>query len=253
MSDPPAVNERIARRRAEVRAGRRRRRLRRTVIVVVVAAVVAGLVALERSSLVALADLEVTGVERLAEEDVVAAAGVHEGMSVLRIRIGAVTERVEAMPLVDDAEVSRVGALGLRIEVDETAPVVTARFPSATLLVSENGVVLGEGEAPGTPVVEVRGPAPDAGDRVGSVPALEVAHEVLLGLPGPLAALVERADARATDDLRLVLEGDLVVRWGDATRSDEKARALGAVLEDLGGRTVSAIDVRAPMAPTVTP
>ncbi len=146
-----------------------------------------------------------------------------------------------------------VGALGLRIEMDEAAPVVTAQFPAATVLVSEHGVVLGEGTAPGTPVVEVRGPAPDAGDRVASVPALQVAHQVLLGLPGPLAALVERADARASDDLRLVLEDDLVVRWGDATRSDEKARALGAVLEDLGGRTVSGIDVRAPMAPTVTP
>lgn len=253
MSDPPAVNERIARRRAEVRGARRRRRLRRTLTVLVVAAVVVGLVALERSSLVALADLEVTGLERLEEQDVVAAAGVHEGMSVLRIRLGTVTERVEQMPLVDRAEVSRIGALGLRIEVHEAAPVLTARFPSASLLVSEQGLVLGEGEAPGTPVVDVGGPTPEAGERVGSVPALAVAHAVLLQLPGPLAALVERADARAADDLRLVLEGGVVVRWGDATRTDEKVRAVGAVLEDLGARAVSVVDVRAPMAPTVTP
>lgn len=253
MSDPPAVNERIARRRAEVRAGRRRRRLRRTMTVLVVAAVVIGLVALERSSLVALADVEVTGLERLEEQDVLAAAGVHEGMSVLRIRLGAVTDRVEEMPLVDRAEVSRIGALGLRIKVQEAAPVLTARFPSASLLVSADGLVLGEGEAPGTPVVDVGGPAPAAGDRVGSIPPLAVAHAVLRQLPGPLAALVERAEAHAADDLRLVLEDGVVVRWGDATRTEEKARAVGAVLEDLGGRTVSAIDVRAPMAPTVTP
>ncbi len=253
MSGQPAVNERIARRRAEVRAARRRRRLRRTVIAVVVIGLVAGLLALERSSLVALVDVEVTGLERLEEQDVLDTAGVREGMSVLRIRLGTVTERVEGIPLVTDAQVSRVGALGLRIEVDEAAPVITARFPSGTLLISEHGMVLGEGEAPGTPVVAVRGPAPEAGDRVQDVPALAVAHEVLLGLPGPLAALVERADARAADDLRLVLEGDVVVRWGDASRTDEKARALGAVLEDLGGRAVSSIDVRAPMAPTVTP
>lgn len=253
MSEPPAVNERIARRRAEVRAARRRRRLRRTVTVLVVAAVVVGLVALERSSLVALADVEVTGLERLEEQDVLAAAGVQEGMSVLRIRRGTVTERIEELPLVERAEVSRVGALGLRIEVDETAPVLTARFPSTDVLVSEEGLVLGEGEAPGTPRVDVAGPAPAPGDRVGSVPPLAVAHAVLLQLPGPLAALVEHAEARAADDLRLVLEDGVVVRWGDATRTDEKVRAVGAVLEDLGGRTVSGIDVRAPMAPTVTP
>lgn len=253
MSDPPAVNERIARRRAEVRAVRRRRRLRRTLGVLVVAALAVGLVALERSSLVALVDVEVTGLERLEEQDVLAAAGVREGMSVLRIRLGTVTGRVEELPLVDRVEVSRIGALGLRIEVEETAPVLTARFPSASLLVSEQGLVLGEGEAPGTPVVDVSGPAPAAGARVGSVPPLAVAHAVLLQLPGPLAALLDRAEARATDDLRLVLEDGVVVRWGDATRTDEKARAVGAVLEDLGGRTVSVVDVRAPMAPTVTP
>lgn len=253
MSDPPAVNERIARRRAEVRAARRRRRLRRTVTVLVVAAVVVGLVALERSSLVALADIEVTGLERLEEQEVLAAAEVHEGMSVLRIRLGTVTERIESMPLVDRARVDRVGALGLHIEVEEAAPVLTARFPSASLLVSEQGLVLGEGEAPGTPVVEISGRAPAAGDRVESVPALAVAHAVLLQLPGPLAALVEGVEARSADDLRLRLEGGIEVRWGDATRTDEKARALGAVLEDLGGRPVSGIDVRAPMAPTVTP
>lgn len=253
MSERPAVNERIARRRAEVRAERRRRRLRRTATVLVLAAVVAGLVVLERSSLVALADLEVDGLQRLEHDDVVAAAGVREGMSVLRIRRGAVEERVEAMPLVDDARVERIGALGLRIRVQEAAPALTARFPAGSVLVSRDGVVIGTGAAPGTVVVDVAGPAPTPGERVATVPALAAAHEVLLGLPGPLQALVESARARAAADVRLVLEGGVEVRWGGAARSDEKARALGAVLEDLQGRSVSVIDVRAPMAPTVTP
>lgn len=253
MSDRPAVNERIARRRAEVRAARRRRRLRRTLTVLVVAAVAAGLVALERSSLVALADLDVVGLERLAEEEVRAAAEVQEGMSVLRIRRGDVEERVEAMPLVEEARVERVGALGLRIRVTEEAPVLTARFSTGPVLVSEEGVVIGDGEAPGTTVVAVGGPAPAPGDRVEDVPALRAAHTVLLGLPGPLEALVASAEAEEADDVRLVLESGVEVRWGTASRNDEKARALGAVLEDLGTRVVTRIDVRAPMAPTVTP
>lgn len=253
MSERPLVNERIARRRAEVRTQRRQRRLRRTLAVLVAAAVVAGFVALERSSLVALADLEVVGLERLTESEVLAAAGVREGMSVLRIRLGAVEERVEALPLVDRVDASRRGPLGLRLEVVESAPALTARFRTSTVLVSDQGVVLGEGEAPGTPVVVVRGPALGAGERVAAAPALATAHEVLLGLPGPVAALVERSRARAADDLELVLEDGTVVRWGDASRSDEKARALGAVLEDLAGRPVTTIDVRAPMAPTVAP
>lgn len=220
---------------------------------VVLVAVGVGLVLLERSSLVALADLEVVGLERLEREEVLAAAGVREGMSVLRIRRGSVEERIEAMPLVEQARVERLGALGLRIRVEEEAPALTARFPAGSVLVSEEGLVLGEGEAPGTLVVDVAGPVAAPGDRVEAVPPLAAAHEVLLDLPGPLHALVASARARAQDDVRLVLESGTEVLWGGPTRSSEKARALGAVLEDLGGRSVSQIDVRAPMAPTVTP
>ena len=253
MSDHPPVNERIARRRAEVRTARRRRRLRRTLTVVVLVGLAAAFVVLERSTLVALAHVEVVGVERLDEADVVTAAGLREGMSVLRIRRGQVEERVEELPLVERASVERVGALGLRILVQEEAPALTARFPTGSVLVTEDGVVVGTGEAPGTTVVHVAGPPASPGESVEQFPPLAAAHEVLLGLPGPLAAMVESARARAGDDVRLVLRGGIEVLWGGATRNDEKARALGAVLEDLGGREVSRIDVRAPMAPTVTP
>lgn len=253
MSEGPVVNERIARRRAEVRSARRRRRLRRTLAVLGVLALVAGLVALERSSLVALADLEVSGTDRLSPEEVVAAAEVEEGMSVLRIRLGRVRERVEGMPLVDSAVVERSGALGLTITVRESEPALTASYPSASLLVSASGRVLGPGTAPGTTTVALTGPAPEPGSAVASDPALATAHEVLLGLPGPLAALVTGARAVADDDLELDLASGVVVRWGGPGRSDEKARALGAVLEDLGEREVTAIDVRAPAAPTVAP
>lgn len=253
MSQGSVVNERIAQRRAQVRAARRRRRLRRTVAVLVVLVVAVGLVLLERSSLVALAEVEVTGLERLDEGDVLAAAGVQPGMSVLRIRLGAIEEQVGALPLVEHVEVQRVGPLGLRIDVVEAAPALTARFPTSSVLVSEQGLVLGEGEAPGTPEVEVRGRAPEAGQTVAASGTLAAAHEVVLSLPGPMLALVDHARVAAPDDVRLVLTSGVEVVWGDASRGDEKARALGAVLEDLDGRVVQLVDVRAPMAPTVTP
>lgn len=253
MSDGPVVNERIARRRAEVRSARRRRRLRRTLAVLGVVALVLGLVALERSSLVALAELEVVGTERLTRDEVVAAAEVEPGMSVLRIRLGRVEERVAAMPLVDSVVVERSGALGLTITVRESEPALTAQYPSGALLVSANGQVLGPGEAPGTTTVQLTGRPPEPGSAVDADPALAAAHDVLLGLPGPLAALVTGARAPAADAVELDLASGLVVRWGGPGRNDEKARALGAVLEDLGDREVTAIDVRAPAAPTVVP
>jgi cell division septal protein FtsQ len=149
------VNERIASRRAEVRSARRLRRLRRTIAVGVLAAVVIGGIALERSSLVALASIDVQGLERLDEAAVLDAAEVAEGTSVLRLRLGGIRDAIVALPLVDDAVVERDGALGLRIVVDEAAPALTAVYDDTRLLVSEEGLVLGEGEAPGTPVVVV--------------------------------------------------------------------------------------------------
>ncbi len=247
------VNERIAARRAEVVAGRRRRRLRWTLAVVVVVAVVVGAVALERSSLVALASIEVEGVQRLDPDDVRAASEVELGTSVLRIRQGEVRRRVEAMPLVARAEVGRDGPLGLVITVEEVSPAVTARNPDGDVLLDAAGTVLGPGDAPGTPVVVLPGEAPAAGDRAATDPVLAAAHAVVLGLSGPLAGLVTEVRAPAPDDVRLLLVGGTEVRWGDDGRGDEKARALGAVLEDLGDSVVTRIDVRAPSAPTVVP
>lgn len=253
MSPRTQVNERIAARRAEVVAARRRRLRRRVGLVALVVALVVGAVALERSSLVALVSVEVEGTERLEPATVRSAVGVEPGTSVLRIDTGDVRDRVEALPLVERATVDRVGALGLRVSVTEVAPALTVRYDERTVLVDRAGLVLGEGSAPGTPVVRLPGAAPAAGARVTDDPLLAVAHEVVLSLPGPLAALVEHTTGDRPDDLSLRLGDGTTVRWGDETRSDEKARSLGAVLEDLDGRTVTAIDVRAPGAPTVTP
>lgn len=249
----PVVNERIAERRAAVVAARRRTLRRRTLAVVALVVVVVGLVALERSSLVALVSLEVEGTRRLAADDVLAASEVEVGTSVLRISTGGVQQRVEAMPLVSRAEVRRDGALGLVIEVEEVAPALSARFDDSAVIVDAAGLVLGPGTAPGTPVVVLPGDAPTPGERIEDHPLLAVAHGVLLDLPGPVSRLVESAAARPPDDVELLLTDGTLVRWGDETRGGEKARALGAVLEDLDGRAVGRIDVRAPSAPTVSP
>ncbi len=253
MTGEAAVNERIAARRAEVRRDRRRRRLRRTILVTTLLVVALLGTLVERSSLVALASIEVTGLERLDEATVLAVGDVELGTSMLRVRTGRIHDAIVALPLVERVTVHRVGSLGLRIEVVEVSPALTATFAGAPWLVSQDGLVLGPGEAAGTPQVSVPGRPPVEGERVESRPALATAHAVLLGLSGPMEGLVVGARAVNADSIELDLASGTVVRWGDATRGDEKARALGAVLEDLDGLVVQTIDVRAPSAPTVTP
>lgn len=248
------VDERIAERRADVRRERRRRRLRRTVLVVVllVVALVAAMV--ERSSLVALAEVRVDGLERLDQADVIDAAGLVLGTSTLRLDLGGAAERVEGLPLVDTVTVRRLDPLTVIIEVVEREPSMVVSLGLRTVLVDPDGVVIAIGSEPGLPTILLQaGQLPSPGDHVSRSPAVANAHAAIQQLPGVIRGRVAHYLAVSGDDLDLELDDGTRVHLGRADRMDEKSRALGAVLEDLDGRPVAAIDVRAPGRPVVIP
>ena len=245
------IDERIARRRAAIRAERRRRRLRRTITVFVVALVMAGILVIERSSLVGLEEIRVAGVQRLEEATVREAAGLELGSSTLRLRLGTAAERVEELALVRSAEVSRVDPLTVLIEVEERRPALVVRGGGEQVLVDRDGVVLLEGVAEGFPVIALDGPPPRPGERVDLDPALANAHAVWRGLSGPLRSQVVEYQAAGADRLVLRLRSGVEVRFGRAERMEEKIRALGAVLVDVGTTPIETVDVRAPSAPAV--
>lgn len=247
------MDRRIAQRRRSVREARRRARLRRTLVGTLVVAVLVALAIVERSELVALERIEVTGIERLAEADVLAAAALEPGTSVARLGLRAARARVVALALVRDATVRRDGLRSVRIEVDERRPALVVRGGGVQRLVDREGVVIAEGAAPG--VTEVRsGVAPPAvGELVDDAGVLGDALRLWRGLSGPVRAEVVRIDALVADDLTLVLESGTRVRIGRADRLDEKVRAFGAIAEDLGDVEVRIIDVRSPTAPVVVP
>jgi cell division protein FtsQ len=248
------VDERIAERRADVRRERRLRRLRRTLLVVVLLGVSLVAAIVERSSLVALAEVRVDGLERLGEADVVDAAGLALGTSTLRLDLGGAAERVEELPLVDTATVRRLDPLTVLIEVVERGPSAVVSFGQRSVLVDPDGVVIATGSEPGLPTILLQsGRLPAPGDHVSQNPAVANAHRAIQHLPGVIRARVDHYLAMSADDLDLELDDGTRVHLGRADRMDEKARALGAVLEDLDGRRVAAIDVRAPGRPVVIP
>jgi cell division protein FtsQ len=250
------IDERIAERRAAVRDDERRDRLRRTRRVVLVVLVLAGLVALERSPLVGLEEVEVVGTERLVASQVSDAAELELGTSTLRLGLQAVTERVEALPLVRRATARRTDPLSVRIEVTERVPALVVSGDGTSRYLDRDGVVIddlvpGEQPPPSLPVVALADAPPAVGELVAADPALANAHAVWSGLSGSLRAEVAVYRAPGPDELTLELASGIDVRFGRAERTDEKVRALGAVLDDIGDTPVASIDVRAPQAPVV--
>lgn len=248
------LDERLAERRREVRRDRRRRRLKRTLTIVGLLVLAGAALAVERSGLVALEEVRVVGTERLDAASVRDAADLELGTSTVRLRLGAAEERVERLPMVAEATLRRVDPLTVEVAVTERVPVIVAVRPNGrSVMVDVDGVVLAAGEEPGLVVIEVAAPGalPGPGERVDAHAALGNAHRVATQLSGPLRAEVARYVALGERDVDLVLLDGRRVRFGAAERIDEKARALGAVLEDLGDTPVSLIDVRAPSTPTV--
>jgi len=247
------IDDRIAERRREVRRERQLRRRRRTVAVAVTVLVLLALWLVERSALVGLESVEVVGLERLDEAEVLAAADLEPGTSTLRLRLGRVERRVEALPLVREATARRLDPLRVRLEVTERAPVLVARGGGEERLVDRTGLVIAPGNVEGLPVVRLAEVPPEPGEQGPRGGPLAEAVTTWRELSGPIRAEVVRYDARRPGDLDLRLRSGVRVRFGRAERIDEKVRALGAVLEDVGDTQVSAIDVRAPARPVVIP
>lgn len=262
MSPPDAgsptgvMDERIAARRAEVRANTRRRRLRRTLTALVVVLVGVAAWSVDRSSVVALQQVEVSGTQRLAEGEVRSAAGLPVGASTLRLPLAAAEDRVEALPAVADAEVVRSEPVVLTVRVTEREPVLRVTSRAGDAVLDAERVVFGPVCEPcgdeTLPEVVVSSGLPPPGDVAGERSALGNAAVVVAALPDDLLAEVEVLTAPADlDALAMVLGDGTEVLVGRADRLAEKLRALAVVRSDLGERQVAVIDVRTPLAPVV--
>lgn len=248
-----SVDQRIAERRREVRGERRRRRLRRTLTVLGLLVVLGVGYAIERSPLVELSEIRVEGTARIDPGEVLAVADLPLGTSTLRLDLAGAEARLEALPLVREAEASRVDPLTVRIVVHERAPVLVAAAGRASVLIDPEGVVIAPGRVEGLPVIVLPAtttlPAP--GEEVAARPGLGAAFAIYRRLPTAILLRVARLAAHGPDDVDLLLDGGVQVRFGRASRIDEKVRALEAVLADVEGVAVTSIDVRAPATPVV--
>ncbi|MGI5415514.1 cell division protein FtsQ/DivIB [Actinomadura luteofluorescens] len=193
------------------------------------------------SRLLVVRHVEVTGTRLASSDQVSAAAGIDLGTPLVRLRTGAVRDRVERLREVESAAIERRWPGTVRIVVRERRPVAVFRNAGGYHLLDRHGVTVADEESrpAGLPVLTVASPGPS--DR-----ATLAALTVLSALPERLSGKLTEVEASGPEAVTLYMAGGQTVMWGAAERADEKIRLLDAVRRTAAGRAVRTVDVSSP-------
>jgi cell division protein FtsQ len=219
----------------------RRRRLRLTAIVAGVVALVGALIWVIGFSPVLAADaVEVTGVEELTPDEVVAAAQVPLGEPLIRLDTGAVVARLQELPLVASAQVVRHLGGTVELRIVERRPVYAQLTGGTISLVDAAGrdyavvATLPEGLLPvtlATPTERLRADL----------------AQVVTALPEALRAQPTGLSATSVDHIELLLASGATVFWGSSDQSAFKGEVASALIV---GVAASYYDVSSPSHPS---
>ena len=233
MADPRRL---FARRRRS----RRFRIVRRILVAAAMLAIVGGAVWLVYfSTALAAGSVSVEGVDRLPQQQIVDAADLPMGEPMVRLDLGAAESRIEQIPAVKSAEISRDWPTTLVISVTERTPVALVVDANGVRAVDSEGVLFKlRGRKPHLPTLVM--------DDRAEASALSEAVHVIMAMPQRLSDQVAEVRAKTMDSITLRLhDGDTVV-WGSADDSAAKAEALALILQ----RKASVYDVSVPDLPT---
>jgi cell division protein FtsQ len=180
------------------------------------------------------------------EAEIRRASGLEVGDPIVTFLPGSTTHKVDDLPWVATAHVSRDLPNIVRITVTERDPVAWVKAGSRALVVDGTGRVLWRADAPPAGLPELLGVADVSGPGGLVRPVVLPATAAALG-----ADLGSRTASVQLDDGTMTVQvGDgPQLRFGAPTQVAAKARVAAAVLAALGGNTVAYIDVTVPAAP----
>jgi len=212
-------------------------------VVLVLALVAGGVWLVYFSTVLTVQRVDVRGLDRLDEQQVLNAAQVPNGEQLARLDLAAITARVQALAPVRSADVTREWPDAVRIDVEERVAVAVVEIGGRLRGLDEEGVVFAEYAKP------AQAPAglPRVSPTSQTTPeALREAATVAAAMPPALAAMVDHLEVQTVDRVTLVLKDARVVLWGSADDSALKAQ----VLQKLLGQPGKVFDVSVPGQPT---
>ena len=214
---------------------RQRIRWRRILIFLGLAAIIAGAVALYRSPLLRVQEVQVVGATNISPEQIADLADL-EGASMFSAPLGDAEARIVALPMVKGVDARPRWPNKVRIEVIERTPWGHWDLASTSYVIDSEGVVLANVEpAEGAPVIHDTGdPAQlSPGDRV-DADAVALARVLLKSVPEQLALNVVRLEYTPESGLSLVTDAEYRVVVGDSQNVDYKLAVWRTVEEDIG-------------------
>ncbi|MEU4217060.1 FtsQ-type POTRA domain-containing protein [Actinoplanes sp. NPDC026623] len=194
------------------------------------------------TSVLGVRSVDVVGTDSLAPVQVEQAAAVRMNQPLAGVDLDRIRGRVEALPAVERAIVSRSWPSTVVVEVVERTPVLAVPAGEGFTLIDAEGVAYRTvpTRPAGVPVARLAAPGPE---DVNTRSALTVLSALTAELRDQLVSISVLAPAQVSLGLR---RGRTVV-WGDDTQSDTKARVATALLERKG----DTIDVSAPGVVTI--
>lgn len=249
----PGIEPRLRQRRIGVRRAEGRRRLRRWGIVVGVLVVVIAVLAVLGSSLFAVDDVDVTGLQRADVDAVEAVVNDLIGEPVLLVDTGAAEDRLEQIPYVESARVRTDFPNGATIELREREPIAFTRGADERFrIMDREGRVVDVIDGQPVEFVLVTGPTTldlEAGQYADTGYAAAAAMVTKL-TPDVRSRMISISVVPDGSDMRFQLANDpgpvIEVRLGAAiTDNDQIERLvrLQRVLDDVDGSDTTVIDV----------
>jgi len=257
--DGTAIDPRIRQRREQVERSRTQKRLRWLAVAGGVAGLVALGVLLLHTPLFGARVVTVTGDHPYTPTPAIeVAAGVLHHPPLIDVDPGAAAARVESLPFIATARVTRHWPDAVSIAVTERRPVTVMAGPAASWSTLDgNGRTLTVTSGrPGLPVLAARSvagpvhPAPVGGTVARAAdPGLLVARTLPAAFAGQVVSVTVAADGTVT----LALSAGITVLLGTGSELLTKYEDVAAIIAHAPLRGDHTIDVTVPQSPTVGP
>ncbi|HAY51985.1 MAG TPA: hypothetical protein DCY30_08165 [Acidimicrobiaceae bacterium] len=243
------MDPRIQSRRIDVMRAKGRRRLRLLLLIIAVLSLGVGGYFLSKSSLFDVDEIVIEGVSIELEGEVIEAADINKGKPLLEVDSSSSSKRIEAIPWVREARISRSWGGTITIRVSTREPVAAFLSEEGWVVVDIEGRVLDkEDELPYDllPIEEEVGSLSIgewAPEQV--IPLIQVAGTISTELTGDVSSI------KGGNQIELLLFGGGKILFGDSSDIEEKALAAATILSQVDQSSVLHIDVRAPLTPVL--